>query len=111
MLSNSILTEVEQRSYCAYTLMVSHSQYISYRHDTYSIKVEKSSEPAGAFQICFRYFISFSMKGFFMKIFKISQTVVTLNIISTVKEIDFEKTTRYFLTDITAATLISIATF
>ena len=52
---------------------------ISSRHHTYSIKVRKSSEPAGTFQICFWYFISFNMKSFFLKIFKTNQTEVASN--------------------------------
>ena len=46
----------------------------------YSMKVEKPSEPAGTFQICLRYFISFDMKSFSLKIFKINQTEVASNI-------------------------------
>ena len=37
---------------------------ITYRH-TYSIKVEKLSEPASTFQTCFWYFICFNVKSFF----------------------------------------------
>ena len=43
------------------------SSLLVLRDRTYSIKVEKPSEPAGTFQICFRYFISFNMKSFFLK--------------------------------------------
>ena len=75
-----------------------HTVNISSRHDTYSIKVETSSGPAGTSQICFGYFISFSMN---IKIFKMSQTEVALtmkvflhNIPYTDEEnTDFEKTT------------------
>ena len=50
---------------------------ISSGHRRYSIKVEKPSEPAGTFQICFWYFISFNMKSFFLKkIFKTDQIEV-----------------------------------
>ena len=74
---------------------------ISSRHHTYSIKVEKLSEPAGTFQICFWYFISFNMKSFFLKIFKMNQTEVVLNMkvflhnVPSTKghDIYFEKTT------------------
>ena len=52
---------------------------ISSRHRTYSIKVEKLSEPAGTFQVCFWYFISFNMKRFFLKIFKTDQIEVAPN--------------------------------
>ena len=37
---------------------------ISSKHHMYSIKVEKQSEPASTFQICFWYFISFKIKSF-----------------------------------------------
>ena len=55
-----------------------HTVNISCRHDTYSIKVEKSSELTGTFQICFWHFISFS-EEVFIKIFEMSQTEVALN--------------------------------
>ena len=43
---------------------------------TYSIKVEKSSELVGTFQICFWYFISFNIKSFFLKVFKTKQRLL-----------------------------------
>ena len=49
---------------------------ISSRQRMYSIKVEKLSEPAGTFQICFWYFISFNIKSFFQKNIQINQTEV-----------------------------------
>ena len=54
---------------------------ISSRHHTYSVKVEKLSEPAVTFKICFWYFgISFRQESFnFLKIFKMNQTEVALN--------------------------------
>ena len=52
---------------------------ISSGHHTYSIKVEKPSEPSGTFQICFWYFISFTMKNFSPEIFKTRQTEVAPN--------------------------------
>ena len=38
-----------------------------------------SSEPVDTFKICFWYFISFNMKSFFLKIFKMNQTEVAPN--------------------------------
>ena len=69
----------------------------------YSIKAEKLSEPASTFQICFCYFISFSMKSFSLKIFKMNQMEVAPNMkvllhnVPCTKEddIDFEKTTMH----------------
>ena len=58
---------------------------------TYSVKVEKPSEPTGTFQICFWYFISFSMKTFFLKIFKTKQRLLLT--CKYLHDIDFEKTT------------------
>ena len=60
----------------------------------YNIKVEKQSEPAGTFPIFFP-------KSFFMKIFKMSQTEIALNMevflhnipCTGEQDIDFEKTT------------------
>ena len=68
---------------------------ISSGRRTYSIKVEKQSEPAGTFQICFWYFISFNMRSFFLKIFKTKQVEVAPNITPNkyLHDIDFEKTT------------------
>ena len=40
---------------------------ISSRHRTYSIKIEKPSESAATFQICFWYFMSFTMKSILLK--------------------------------------------
>ena len=75
-----------------------HTVNISSRHDTYSVKIEKLSEPEATFQICFWYFISFSIKKAFMKIFKmklaLNMTVLLHNIPWTdQQDTDFEKTT------------------
>ena len=74
---------------------------ISSGHYTYGIKFEKPSEPTGTFQIYFWYFMFLSMRSLFMKIFKMSQTEVALNMkvflnnipCTDKQDIDFEKTT------------------
>ena len=39
-----------------------------------TVSRKKLSESAGTFQICFSYFLSFNMKSFSLKIFKMNQT-------------------------------------
>ena len=65
--------------FCLQEKSVTLSISVLYRHHLHGIKVEKPSEPAGTFQICFWYFISFNMKSFFLKIFKMNQIGVAPN--------------------------------
>ena len=95
---------------------------INSRHHTYSFKAEDTGEPAGTFQICFWYFISFNMKSFSAKIFRMSQKEVALNmqvflhniLFTDEHDIDFERRQRKIhipLTNITDVPLESITTF
>ena len=78
---------------------------ISSRHCGYSVKAEKPSQPVGTIQICFWYFFSFNMKSFFLT----DQTEVAPNMKVFFKHHKVE--IHIPLTNITNASLISIATF
>ena len=75
MLSNCCFLSQAEQNVILLTRERCHTVNISSGHLTYSIKVKKPSAPADTFQICFWYFISFSMKS----LFKTNQTEVASN--------------------------------